>query len=146
MSGYRSTVVDLYKRANIRLQGDLDVQWTQFLGSNSMLLFLNVNNISVVDGYKNGLNALMKDGLMDSKRGSRHLDEDGYIIISKYLMRITPESRQELWSTTVFGWGFYVLMWNLMSRPECIECIQLTYVTWKCDALLINEQGELRVF
>jgi hypothetical protein len=45
------------------------------------------------------------------------------------------------WSTVLFGWSFFVLMWNLMSRADSVDSIMLQHIEWSEDALIVEEQG-----
>ena len=78
---------------------------------------------------------------MAPKAGSRHLRENGYLLICKYLLTLEPVEQRQLWTTSIFGWSFFVIMWNLMSRPESVESIQISHVTWRGDCLAIDENG-----
>lgn len=52
-----------------------------------------------------------------------------------------PDRNGQSWSTVVFSWAYFVLMWNLMSRSDSVDTIMLQHVEWVDDALVIEEQG-----
>ncbi|KAF0721482.1 hypothetical protein Ae201684P_001408 [Aphanomyces euteiches] len=56
-------------------------------------------------------------------------------------MEQVPEGKGQSWSTVVFGWTYFVLQWNLMSRSDSIDKIMLQHIEWAEDALIIEEQG-----
>ena len=95
----------------------------------------------ILDAYKNLLNDLRRDSLMMPKAGSHYLSEIGYEKICIHLFKLQPRDQRQLWSTSLFGWTFFVLIWNLMSRPEAVESIQMSHITWKTDCIAIDENG-----
>ncbi|KAF0735241.1 hypothetical protein Ae201684P_002820 [Aphanomyces euteiches] len=56
-------------------------------------------------------------------------------------MMQVPEHKGQCWTTTLFSWPYFVLMWNLMSRSDSIDSIMLQHIDWQDDALIIEEQG-----
>jgi hypothetical protein len=73
--------------------------------------------------------------------GKRELGKEGYIMICKKLMTLAPTGHGGSWSTSVFAWCFSVFLWVLISRPESTETIALPSITWKGDALTVDEEG-----
>jgi len=44
----------------------------------------------------------------------------------------------------MFTWAFITITWNLMSRPDSIECLMLCHFDWDGDHLVIEEQGKYK--
>lgn len=87
------------------------------------------------------VNKLRKKGLMDPRPGSRFLPPAGFKILSRRMMQMVPENPQSGFGTYIFGWTFLVLLWNVMSRPEALELVQLSHITWLGDCLGVDEYG-----
>jgi hypothetical protein len=128
--GYRSAILDLYTTAKM----DMDAQTKLEL---KMLL----------DGYDKLLTTLKRKGLMKISEGKRPISGSGYSMLSEKFMKRTPPqraSRNEVagsWATASFGWAFFVIMWNLMSRADSVQNVMLQHINWEGDALVITEQG-----
>ena len=123
ITSHRSAMVDLYRRSEIPISAELEREWGQIL-----------------KGYDKLLNHLKKKGLFKLSRGKRELRKVGYILLCEKFMKFTPESRGASWSTSIFGWCFFTLLWNLISRPESVEDLTLPMITWKEDCLAIDEE------
>ena len=126
LTGYRSALVDLYRQHGKSLDRKLDVE-------------LN----SVLNGYEKVICALKQGGRMAINEGKRHLKWSGYVMLAKKFMTRAPSgsSHGPTWSSIVFGWAFFVIMWNLMSRSESVDKLMLQHIDWDGDALIIEEQG-----
>ncbi len=126
LTGYRSALVDLYREKGKTLERTLDTELK-----------------SVLHGYVKVVCALKQQGRMAINEGKRHLKWSGYVLLAKKLMTRTPTERDHgpSWSSIVFGWAFFVIMWNLMSRSESVDSLMLQHVDWDGDALIIEEQG-----
>lgn len=126
LTGLRSGLVDLYKRNKFRLSEDLQSRLSE-----------------LSTGYENIINDLKKKGLMKLSAGKRELRRDGYLLICLKLMRFKKPTKVGAsggsWSASIFGWSFFTLLWNLISRPESVEDIMLPMITWKEDCLTIDE-------
>jgi hypothetical protein len=141
VKGFRSALVDLYKKANRK--HDFNREIDQSLKK-------------VLDGYEKTINDLKKDGLMDINEGKRHLKSDGYGLLARKLMIRLPNKETDRiemdpqksskahgnsWSFVTFAWSFFVVSWNLMSRSDSVDSIMLQHIEWAEDALVIEEQG-----
>jgi hypothetical protein len=126
LRGYRSALVDLYRVRGIKFDPLIDFE------SNEIL-----------DGYEKVICELKQKGRMAINEGKRHLKWDGYSLLAEKFIAMSPpeNGRGQSWSTSVFGWCFHVLMWNLMSRSESVDALMLQHVDWDGDALTIEEQG-----
>lgn len=127
--GYRSAIMDLYRTAKIEMDATTKLE----LG---MLL----------DGYDKLLTSLKRRGLMKISEGKRPISGSGYSMLAEKFMKRTPhrDNPNEVagnWATASFGWAFFVIMWNLMSRADSVENIMLQHINWLGDALVITEQG-----
>jgi hypothetical protein len=122
LTGYRSALVDLYRSKKLKLSDDLERELKALLS-----------------GYEKICNDLKKKGLMKLNPGKRELRRDGYILLCRKLMTYKPINRHGSWSTSVFSWCFFTMLWNLISRPESIETITLNMITWKEDCLTVDE-------
>ncbi|KAF1785375.1 hypothetical protein GQ600_3254 [Phytophthora cactorum] len=58
-------------------------------------------------------------------------------------MTKAPSCKGHSWVTMLFGWSYFVLMWNLVSRSELIASITLQHMEWTEDCLSIEEQGHM---
>jgi hypothetical protein len=85
----------------------------------------------------------MNRGLFKITEGKQALMNAGYIMLAKLLLRFDPRTRKvgAQASTASFAWTFFVLMWNLMSRTDSVDCIMLQHIGWQDDSLVIQEQG-----
>ncbi|KAH9181526.1 hypothetical protein AeNC1_016498, partial [Aphanomyces euteiches] len=124
LEGYRSALIDVYRSQTMELDK-----------------VLNAELKSVLEGYEKTINTLKQRGLMNISEGKRHLKSNGYDLIATKLMEQVPEGKGQSWSTVVFGWTYFVLQWNLMSRSDSIDKIMLQHIEWAEDALIIEEQG-----
>ena len=121
--GFRSALADLYRMHKISLPPETDKDLKDML-----------------DGYEKLCNQLMRRGLMRVQQGKRELRLGGYFILCKKFMCLQPEARHGSWSTSIFAWCYFVLMWNLGSRPESVEALMLERISWAEDCLTIDEQ------
>jgi archaellum component FlaC len=126
VKGYRSALVDLYKKKHLQLDPCLDTELK-----------------AVLDGYEKLINNLKKDGKMKNNEGKRHLKPNGYTMLAEALMKKKPweTGNGQSWTTVTFAWSFFVLMWNLMSRADSVDSIMLQHIEWSEDSLVIEEQG-----
>ncbi|ETN14130.1 hypothetical protein PPTG_07789 [Phytophthora nicotianae INRA-310] len=122
--GYRSALVGVYHNKLLELDQPLDTDLRR-----------------VLDGYEKEINNLKKRGLVKINEGKRQLKASGYKLLARKLMSITPTKRGQSWATVLFGWSYFVLMWNLMSRSDSIDTIMLQHMEWIDYALVIEEQG-----
>lgn len=133
IQGYRSALVDLHKRAKIEVDTEANRDLTNML-----------------DGYEKLIRQLKMKGLMKISEGKRPISGGGYSMLAEKFMKAKtdkvsgPENNKVAtsWSATLFGWTFFVLMWNLMSRSDSVDCIMLQHIDWQGDSLLIEEQGQ----
>ncbi|KAG6942306.1 hypothetical protein JG687_00019135 [Phytophthora cactorum] len=95
----------------------------------------------VLDGYEKTVNSLKKSGLMKINEVKRGLKSSIFGLLALKLMTEAPSRKGQNWGTTLFGWSYFVLMWNLMSRSESIDSIMLQHMEWTEDCLSIEEQG-----
>jgi hypothetical protein len=123
LESHRSAIVDQYKKQKITIEPDMLTEWD-----------------SVIEGYGKLLKSLKKKGLYKLKSGKRELRKVGYFLLCDKFMRFTPEGKGGSWSTSIFGWCFFTLLWNLISRPESVEEITLSMITWREDCLCIDEE------
>ncbi|OWZ17608.1 hypothetical protein PHMEG_0008431 [Phytophthora megakarya] len=96
---------------------------------------------SCVWGYSRCVSYLKKRGLTKINEGKHQLKTIGYELLELKLMTIAPTKKGQSWATVLFGWSYFVLMWNLMSRSESVDGIMLQHIEWIDDALVIEEQG-----
>ncbi|KAG2770460.1 hypothetical protein PC116_g19612 [Phytophthora cactorum] len=122
--GYRSALVDVYCAKLIELDTQLDTELRR-----------------VLDGYEKTVNSLKKSGLMKINEVKRGLKSSIFGLLALKLMTEAPSRKGQNWGTTLFGWSYFVLMWNLMSRSESIDSIMLQHMEWTEDCLSIEEQG-----
>ncbi|OQS03905.1 hypothetical protein THRCLA_21031 [Thraustotheca clavata] len=101
---------------------------------------LNTESKILLDGYEKTINDLKKRGLMSILERKRHLKFNGYSYLALKLMTPIPVGCQS-WSTTLFSWPYFAIMWNLMSRNDSIDSIMLQHIDWQEDSLIIEEQG-----
>lgn len=136
LQGFRSALVDLYRRKT----------------GNKFSNTLDDKLKAMLEGYEKICNDLRKKSLMALNPGKRELRRDGYVLICKKLMKFDPTQAKKnkapkstkkasngSWSSSIFGWCFFTLLWNLISRPESVENITLNMITWKDDCLAIDE-------
>jgi len=123
VTGFRSALVDYYSKNGMTISDEFNNKWKGLL-----------------KGYEKICNDLRKRGLMQLQAGKRHLRRDGYLLLCKKLMQLEPTANGGSWKTSMFGWAFFTLLWNLISRPDSIEDITLNRITWKEDCLAIDEQ------
>ncbi len=55
---------------------------------------------------------------MDPDSGAQALLPEHYERLCELLASKTTQKKQELHSTSTFGWLFLVLLWTLVSRPD----------------------------
>ncbi|KAE8960226.1 hypothetical protein PF011_g30165, partial [Phytophthora fragariae] len=122
--GYRSALVDVYRAKLLEMDPQLDTELRR-----------------VLEGYEKVINSLKKRGLMKINEGKRQLKLSGFELLALKLMTIRPVKKGQTWPTVLFGWSFFVLMWNLMSRADSIDTIMLQHIEWTDDCLVIEEQG-----
>lgn len=133
LAGFRSGLVDLYRsKLGEKLPASLDEKLK-----------------TILEGYDKLCNDLKKKGLMKLSPGKRELRRNGYVLLCTKLMKYVPTKPLKTkngavkyngsWSSTIFGWCFFTLLWNLISRPESTESLQLNMFTWKDDCLAIDE-------
>ncbi|KUF82947.1 hypothetical protein AM587_10002300 [Phytophthora nicotianae] len=122
--GYRSALVDLYHNKLLEIDKLVDTELRR-----------------VLDGYEKVINNLKKRGLMNIREGKHQLKASGYEMLALKLMTIVPEKRGQSWATVQFGWSYFVIMWNLMSRSDSVDTIMLQHIEWTDDCLVIEEQG-----
>jgi len=125
--GYRSALMDLYTRAYLTMDGDL-----------------NKRLKTLLDGYEKTVTYLKKNGLMKISEGKSKILFSGYQMLAGTFMKLLPDARGKRggnWSTVIFSWTFFVLMWNLMSRSDSVDSLMLTHFDWDEDSLIIEEQG-----
>ncbi|OWY99979.1 hypothetical protein PHMEG_00028928 [Phytophthora megakarya] len=87
------------------------------------------------------LTTLKKRGLMKINEGKRHLKANGFEMLTKTFMTLEPTTKSQAWSAVLFGWGFFVLMWNVMSRADSVDTIMLQHMEWVDDCRVVEEQG-----
>eukprot|EP00644_Phytophthora_capsici_P008981 jgi/Phyca11/68153/gw1.6.559.1 len=95
----------------------------------------------VLEGYEKVINNLKKRGLMKINEGKRQLKVSGFELLALKLMTLEPTKKGQAWSNVTFGWSFFVLMWNLMSRADSVDTIMLQHIEWSEDCLVVEEQG-----
>eukprot|EP00644_Phytophthora_capsici_P014639 jgi/Phyca11/124673/e_gw1.54.169.1 len=122
--GYRSALVDVYRSNLLELDPQLDTELRR-----------------VLEGYEKVINNLKKRGLLKINEGKRQLKINGFELVAAKLMKLEPKTTGQAWSTVLFGWSFFVLMWNLMSRADSIDTIMLQHMEWVEDCLIVEEQG-----
>ena len=128
--GHRSAIIDLYTNAKMKM----DARTVDELDR-------------LVDGYEKTVTSLKSRGLMKLHEGKRPFSASGYFLLADKFMRRNVErsgrhSVAGQWSTTMFGWTFFVIMWNLMSRSDSVDHLMLPHVDWIGDALIITEHGQ----
>jgi hypothetical protein len=130
LTGFRSAIIDLYKNAGPEAMAS----WNQHI---------ELELKKAGDGYSRLMNQFRQKGLVKINEGKRHLRWDGYSMIARKFMLSEPKRNQsgEDWDMVLFGWSFYVLTWNLMSRGDSSESLMLQHITWSEDALIVEEQG-----
>lgn len=121
--GYRSALVSLYANRGLKMEDSLDTMWKQLL-----------------EGYYNVTNDLKKRSLMKLSTGKREMRLDGYKLLAKKILGYTPPERQGSFDTGIFAWSYFLLMWNLIARPEMIDDLTLERITWRNDCLAITDQ------
>lgn len=107
--GHRSAIIDLYTNAKMKM----DARTVDELDR-------------LVDGYEKTVTSLKSRGLMKLHEGKRPFSASGYFLLADKFMRRNVErsgrhSVAGQWSTTMFGWTFFVIMWNLMSRSDSVD-------------------------
>lgn len=124
LSLFRCAIVDLYKQKNLKIDDALSAE---------------IKN--TMKGYEKICNDLKKKRLMTPQKGKRELRLDGYTLIAKKLMALKPPSRGgQSYQSSIFAWSFYVLLWNLIGRPEVLQDLTLQRITWRQDCITINDQ------
>lgn len=125
LKGYRSAFVNLCSKNNTQLSADLDA------GLNTLL-----------DGYEKTINDLRKRGVMKIHEGKNPFTYIGYYLLAgKLLRKVLPRHGCGGWSASIFSWAFFTIMWNLMSRSDSVDTINLEHIKWSEDSLIIEEQG-----
>ncbi|KAF4135001.1 hypothetical protein GN958_ATG15817 [Phytophthora infestans] len=92
--GYRSALVDVYRAQLIELDPLIDTELRR-----------------VLEGYDKVINDLKKRGLIKINEGKRQLKGSGFELLALKLMKLEPVKKGQAWSTVLFGWRFFVLMW-----------------------------------
>jgi hypothetical protein len=123
IKGFRSAVVHLYTRKNMKLHPELDREMSR-----------------MIDGYDKVINDLKKAGLMKPNEGKRALKFEGYSYLCRALVKLVP-SKNGSWSLCSFMWSYFTLLWNLMSRSDSISTLMEEHFDWEGDAMLVQEQG-----
>ncbi|KAG6945825.1 hypothetical protein JG688_00016358 [Phytophthora aleatoria] len=70
---------------------------------------------------------------MKINEGKRDLKFSGFGLLALKLMTKAPSCKGLSWGTMLFGWSYFVFMWNLMSRSESISSITLQHMEWTED-------------
>ncbi|ETP31797.1 hypothetical protein F442_19371 [Phytophthora nicotianae P10297] len=122
--GYRSVLVDVDCAYLSELDPDIDTELRR-----------------VLEGYEKVINNLKKRGLMKINEGKRELKASGFDLLALKLMTLEPMKKGQAWWTVLFGWGFFILMWNLMSRVDSVDTIMLQHIEWSEGCLIVEEQG-----
>lgn len=127
VSGYRSAIVDIYTNANDMLAKETSLALKK-----------------VMDGYDKTLTDLKRRGLMKISEGKRPISGSGYgLLAEKFMKTHVPRTNKKVvagsGATALFGWPFFVVMWNLMSRADSVDHIMLQHMEWNGDALIITE-------
>jgi hypothetical protein len=124
LSLFRCAIIDLYKQKNIKINDELSTE---------------IKN--TMKGYEKICNDLKKKNLMRRQKGKRELRLDGYTLIAKKLMILKqPHRGGQTYQSSTFAWSFYVLLWNLIGRPEILQDLTLERITWRQDCMTINDQ------
>ena len=55
--------------------------------------------------------------------------------------RLSPTSSERFRKGSCKKWWNLVLLWNLMSTSDSVDKLTLNVISWKDDALIIDEQG-----
>jgi len=119
--GYRSAFVDLYTTVK-----------------KEMPLNTKLELARTLDGYEKQITSLKRRGLMKISEGKRPISGSGYAMLAEKFMkrnvvRTTSAVVAGSWSTTLFGWAFFIVMWNLMSRADSVNHIMLQHMEWDGD-------------
>ncbi|ETO62550.1 hypothetical protein F444_19549 [Phytophthora nicotianae P1976] len=122
--GYRSALVDVDCAYLSELDPDIDTELRR-----------------VLEGYEKVVNNLKKRGLMKINEGKRELKASGVDLLALKLMTLEPMKKGQAWWTVLFGWSFFILMWNLMSRVDSVDTIMLQHIEWSEDCLIVEEKG-----
>ncbi|ETK74116.1 hypothetical protein L915_19021 [Phytophthora nicotianae] len=122
--GYRSALVDVDCAYLSELDPDIDTELRR-----------------VLEGYEKVVNNLKKRGLMKINEGKRELKASGVDLLALKLMTLEPMKKGQAWWTVLFGWSFFILMWNLMSRVDSVDTIMLQHIEWSEGCLIVEEQG-----
>jgi hypothetical protein len=94
----------------------------------------------MLSGYEKLCNQLMWKGLMSATHGKRELRKSGCFLLCKQFMCLKPGNNGGgSWCASIFSWCYFVLLWNLATRPESLEALMLNGISWGEDCLMINE-------
>jgi hypothetical protein len=66
------------------------------------------------------------------------LNLNGYILICKKFLLISPEGRKGSWDVGIFGWCYTVISWNLIARSITTGEIYMQHISWGNDSLKIT--------
>jgi hypothetical protein len=113
---YKSALVWLYKEKKVVFQPEVDQ------GVETLL-----------KGYKRKVSSLKLAGKMPIFEGKHHLTYEGYRNLALALLTAQPFT-----SSTLFGWPYLVLQWNLIARTATVSAMMMQHVSWEGDALLIS--------
>lgn len=159
LSGFRSALVDLYRRkTGAKFSNLLDDKLKAMLEGyegicndlkKKSLMALNPGKRELRrDGYVLICKKLMKfdpnlPRTNKKKKKTKDGDNDEEAAVnnpsSSNDSKTKGTRKNGSWSTSIFGWCFFTLLWNLISRPESVENITLNMITWKDDCLAIDE-------
>jgi hypothetical protein len=123
LNSFRNAVVDMYKNSNTKLTEAENIEIKGF-----------------IKGYEKTLNDLKKKNLMTNKKGKRHIRFDSYKIIAFKLMTLHGQGVNKSFASSTFAWCFFVLLWNLIGRPEVLKDLTNNRISWKQDCLNVNDQ------
>jgi hypothetical protein len=87
---------------------------------------------TLLNGYKRKVSDHKLAGRMPVFEGKHHLTYDGYRRLAHSLFSAQP------FASTLFGWPYLVLQWNLIARTATVSAMMMEHVSWEGDALLIS--------
>lgn len=115
VNGYKSAILDLYERQNVKPSTEIREMFTDF-----------------AQGYKRKIAILKQNGQIKITEGKAPLSFEGYI----YLARKAVEQKEDFQYGS-FAWVFLLFCWNLMARNVSVSGIMFDHIGCVGDALTI---------
>jgi hypothetical protein len=104
---------------------------------------LDIELESLLKGYQRLIAQMKATGKVSIREGKEALSFEGYKLLALKLLTHTAQSHSNdkqltLWKTSIFGWPYILMQWNMMARSESISLIRLDHVGWSGDCMVVH--------